>query len=42
VTLLLALNDQQLLPASKNLGVLWDAAAAHENAVGTDAERKMH
>lgn len=40
--LLLALNDQKVLPESEILGVLWDAAASHENAIGTDDEREMH
>jgi hypothetical protein len=40
--LLLALNDQGLLPEHEILGVLRDAAATHKNAVGTDAERETH
>jgi hypothetical protein len=40
--LLLAMNDHKLLPESEILGILHDAAAAHENAVGTDAEMVMH
>ena len=40
--LLLALNDRHLLPEHEILGVLHDAAAAHENAVGLDADREMH
>jgi len=40
--LLLAMNDRNLLPESEILGVLRDAAAAHENAVGPDADRAMH
>lgn len=40
--LLLAMNDRDLLPESEILGVLRDAAAAHENAVGPDADREMH
>lgn len=40
--LLLALNDAQVLPESEIMGVLKDAAAAHENAEGTAADRKKH
>jgi hypothetical protein len=40
--LLLALNDRHLLPEHEILGVLRDAAAAHENAVGLDTNREMH
>ncbi|WP_210275272.1 hypothetical protein [Martelella soudanensis] len=40
--LLLALNVAQVLPESEIMGVLKDAAAAHENAEGTKADRKMH
>ena len=40
--LLLALNDQGLLPEHEILDVLRDAAATHKNAVGTDAERETH
>lgn len=42
VALLLALNDRHLLPEHEILGVLRDAAAAHENAVGLDTNREMH
>ncbi len=38
--LLLAMNDRGLLPEHEILGILRDAAATHENAVGPDAE--MH
>ena len=41
-SLLLALNDRGLLPEHEILGVLRDAAASHENAVGTDAETETH
>jgi hypothetical protein len=34
--LLLAMNDRGLLPEHEIVGVLRDAAATHENAVGTD------
>ncbi len=40
--LLLAMNDHKLLPESEILGILRDAAAAHDNAAGTDAEIVMH
>lgn len=40
--LLLALNDRALLPEHEILGVLRDAAATHENAVGTDHETEKH
>ena len=40
--LLLALNDRALLPEHEILGVLRDAAATHENAVGTDNETENH
>ena len=35
-SLLLALNDAKVLPESDIMGVLQDAAAAHENADGSD------
>lgn len=41
-SLLLALNDHNLLPESEIVGVLRDAAATHEMATGSDAEREMH
>ncbi|MBM1218626.1 hypothetical protein JQU17_00340 [Ponticoccus sp. SC2-23] len=40
--LLLALNDRGLLPEHEIVGVLRDAAATHENAVGTEIERENH
>jgi hypothetical protein len=40
--LMLAINDHGILPEHEILGVLQDAAAAHENAVGSDADREMH
>ncbi len=40
--LLLAMNDHKLLPESEIAGVLRDAAATHENAVGSESERAMH
>ena len=41
-SLLLALNDHRLLPESEIIGVLRDAAATHENAVGPDVDAEMH
>lgn len=41
-SLLLAMNDHKLLPEHEIMGVLRDAAAAHENAVGLDGETDMH
>lgn len=40
--LLLALQDRNLLPEREIVGVLRDAAAAHENAQGSEPERKLH
>ena len=40
--MLLAMNDHAILPQHEILGVLRDAAAAHENAVGTDIEMQVH
>jgi hypothetical protein len=40
--LLLALNDQNVLPKSEGLGILRDAAATHENAIGSDSEKNEH
>ncbi len=40
--LLLALDDRHILPEREILGVLHDAADAHANAVGPDADREMH
>lgn len=40
--LLLAMNDHRLLPEREIVGVLRDAAAAHENAVGAEAEMVAH
>lgn len=40
--LLLAMNDRGLLPEQEIIGVLRDAAAAHENAVGTELETERH
>ena len=40
--LLLAMNDHGLLPEHEIVGVLRDAAATHENAVGTEPEMEIH
>ena len=40
--LLLAMNDHKLLPEHEIVGVLRDAAATHENAVGPDDEMAVH
>ncbi len=40
--LLLAIKDRELLPEHEIVGVLHDAAAAHETAVGNNDEKDMH
>ena len=40
--LLLAMNDSGLLPEHEILGVLQDAAATHQNAIGSDVETEKH
>ncbi|WP_430512200.1 hypothetical protein [Pannonibacter phragmitetus] len=40
-SLLLALNDAKVLPESEIIGVLTDAAAAHEATVGTPEEEEL-
>ena len=40
--LLLAMNDRRLLPEHEIVGVLRDAAATHENAVGAELETEKH
>ncbi|RVT82856.1 hypothetical protein DXV76_15155 [Rhodobacteraceae bacterium CCMM004] len=40
--LLLALHDRDLLPEREVVGILRDAAATHENALGPDSERQVH
>ncbi|MDA3858743.1 MAG: hypothetical protein PF480_11040 [Roseovarius sp.] len=40
--LLLALNDAKVLPENEIMGVLKDAATAHENAEGSDTEIQEH
>lgn len=39
-SLLLALNDRKVLPEREIIGILQDAAAAHENAPGDPALSK--
>jgi len=41
-SLLLALNDRKILPEAEILGVLKDAAAAHEGAPTGDGTEEMH
>ncbi|MEM9761497.1 MAG: hypothetical protein AAF968_03130 [Pseudomonadota bacterium] len=40
--LLLAIVDRGLLPEHEVIGAMHDAATAHKNAVGTDAEMDAH
>ncbi|MDU8944695.1 hypothetical protein [Ovoidimarina sediminis] len=40
--LLLAMNDHGLLPEHEIVGVLRDAAATHENVIGTEGEVLEH
>ncbi|WP_407645572.1 hypothetical protein [Gemmobacter lutimaris] len=41
-SLLLALNDRRILPEQEILGILQDAAAAHENASETSGNPVLH
>ncbi len=41
-SLMLALNDRNVLPESDIVGVLKDAAETHENAIGTKVEMDAH
>ncbi len=41
-SLLLALNDRNILPEHEILGILRDAAASHENDPGKDANAELH
>lgn len=41
-SLLLALNDNDILPEKEIVGVLRDAAAAHDNHPGTDGKADLH
>lgn len=40
--LLLALNDHNILPEREILGILKDAAAAHQNGAEHEDERELH
>ena len=41
-SLLLALNDRDILPEHQIVGVLRDAAAAHSNDPGDDGQGELH
>lgn len=41
-SLLLALNDREILPEDEIVGVLRDAAAGHANDPGTDGRTDLH
>ncbi len=41
-SLLLALNDRNVLPEREIVGILRDAAAAHEDASAADLTPEMH
>lgn len=41
-SLLLALNDRDILPEKEIIGILRDAAAAHENDPGKDDRAELH
>jgi hypothetical protein len=41
-SLLLALNDRNILPEHEILGILRDAAAAHANDPGDDGQTSLH
>lgn len=41
-SLLLALNDRNILPEREIVGILADAAAAHANDPGDDGRQKFH
>lgn len=41
-SLLLALNDRDILPEEDIVGILRDAAAAHENDPGEDGQSELH
>lgn len=40
--LLLAMNDRGMLPEHEIIGLLRDAAASHENAVGSERDMEDH
>lgn len=41
-SLLLALNDRNVLPEREIVGILRDAAAAHANDAGEDGQAELH
>ncbi|MDZ4066730.1 MAG: hypothetical protein U1E06_07720 [Tabrizicola sp.] len=41
-SLLLALNDRNILPEREIVGILCDAAAAHSNAAGETGQPELH
>lgn len=41
-SLLLALNDRDVLPETEIVGILRDAAAAHDNHPGDDGRAEFH
>ncbi len=41
-SLLLALNDRNILPEREIVGILQDAAAAHSNGADNDGQEQMH
>ena len=41
-SLLLALNDRDIMPEKEIVGILRDAAAAHENDPGEDGRSELH
>ncbi|GGO23318.1 hypothetical protein GCM10010991_00560 [Gemmobacter aquaticus] len=41
-SLLLALNDRKILPEREIIGILQDAAAAHDNAADGSGDPSMH
>lgn len=41
-SLLLALNDRNILPEHEIVGILRDAAAAHSNDAGDDGKSELH
>lgn len=41
-SLLLALNDRDILPEREIVGILKDAASAHDNNPGNDGQAELH
>lgn len=41
-SLLLALNDRNILPETEIVGILRDAASAHSNDAGEDGQAELH